>query len=96
MKTNLIILLIVLGSFVIQTTLAEDGALLHQENCIACHAAMTGGEGSVLYTRKDHKVTSLEALTKQITRCQSSLELNWTPKQISAVHEYLNTSFYKF
>ena len=96
MKNNLIILLTLLGIIATQTALAEEGAVLHQENCIACHAAMTGGEGSVLYSRKDHKVKSSDALTKQIKRCQSSLELNWTTKQISAVHIYLNTSFYKF
>ncbi len=33
-----------------QFAFAEDGELLHQENCITCHAAMTGGDGSVLYT----------------------------------------------
>ncbi|MEM7400841.1 MAG: cytochrome c [Pseudomonadota bacterium] len=76
--------------------LSADGLALHQENCTACHAAMTGGDGSLLYTRKDNKIKSSEALTKQINRCQSSLELNWTANQISTVHEYLNSAFYKF
>jgi len=78
------------------TTLAEDGGILHEENCIACHAAMTGGDGSVLYTRKDRKASSSEALRKQVNRCQTSLGLNWDAGQISAVHEFLNSSFYHY
>jgi hypothetical protein len=75
---------------------AQDGATLHSENCIACHSAMTGGEGSVLYTRDDRNVTSLEALGKQVNRCQTSLELNWSSDQINDVQKYLNKSFYLF
>ncbi len=75
---------------------AEDGSSLHAENCIACHAAMTGGDGSVLYTRDDRNVDSLDALSKQIDRCQSSLDLNWSSDQISSVQQYLNKSFYEF
>ncbi len=79
-----------------QLTLAENGSLLHEENCIACHAAMTGGDGSVLYTRKNRNVTSSEALTKQVNRCQSSLELNWSEQQINTVQSYLNKMYYNF
>jgi len=75
---------------------AQDGTTLHAENCIACHAAMTGGEGSVLYTRDDRNVKSSEALSKQVNRCQSSLGLNWSKEQINAVQQYLNKSFYHF
>lgn len=76
--------------------IAEDGETLHADNCVACHTAMTGGEGSILYTRVDHGVTSLDALSKQINRCQSSLGLNWSNDQINVVQQYLNASFYKF
>ena len=75
---------------------AEEGATLHAENCIACHAAMTGGEGSVLYTREDRVVKSLDALTKQVNRCQSSLGLDWSNEKITAVQKFLNATFYKF
>ena len=96
MKKRLIILVSTLGVLAPTTAFSEDGDVLHQENCIACHAAMTGGDGSVLYTRKDHKVKSTEALTKQINRCQSSLALDWNVDQITTVHNFLNTTFYKF
>lgn len=79
---------------------ADEGAIkgekLHQDNCIACHAAMTGGDGSVLYTRKDRRVTTHELLSKQINRCQTSLGLNWTSDEIGHVQHYLNVNFYKF
>ena len=84
------------NSVFIQTTHAEDGAALHAKNCIACHAAMTGGEGSVLYTRVDRVAKTADDLNKQINRCQSSLSLNWSNDQISSVQQYLNQSFYHF
>ena len=72
------------------------GKKLHQENCIACHAAMTGGDGSVLYTRKDHQVASMDSLVKQIHQCQSSLGLNWSAEKKHSVQKYLNESFYNY
>jgi hypothetical protein len=89
-------LLILLSGVFLQTAAAQDDAALHEENCIACHSAMTGGEGSVLYTRDDRVVTSSDALTKQVNRCQSSLELGWSKTQIDSMQQYLNQSFYKF
>lgn len=89
-------LLILLSSIFLQTAAAQDGAALHEKNCIACHAAMTGGEGSVLYTRDDRVVKTSDALTKQVNRCQSSLGLGWSNTQIDSVQQYLNQSFYNF
>lgn len=74
----------------------EAGKALHQQNCISCHAAMTGGDGTVLYTRTDRRVSSLDSLQKQVNRCQSSLELNWSTQQLEDVHQYLNANFYNF
>jgi len=87
---------ICVNATLLQSAHAEDGATLHQENCIACHAAMTGGDGSVLYTRDDRTVKSLDALSKQVDRCQSSLGLAWSNDHISNVQQYLNSSYYQF
>ena len=95
-KILVITLFICVNITLLQTVHAQDGAALHQENCIACHAAMTGGDGSVLYTRDDRGVKSLDALSKQVDRCQSSLGLAWSNDQISSVQQYLNNSYYKF
>lgn len=89
-------LVILANTTILLTAHAQDGTTLHAENCIACHSAMTGGDGSVLYTRDDRNVKSLEALNKQVKRCQSSLDLNWSNDQISSVQHYLNKSFYQF
>lgn len=89
-------LFILLGIIFLQTAAAEDGAVLHEKNCIACHAAMTGGEGTILYTRDDRAVKTSDELTKQVNRCQSSLGLDWSNTQINSVQQYLNQSFYSF
>lgn len=80
----------------INFTFAQSGSQLHQANCIACHAAMTGGDGSLLYTRNNRRVTSPESLAKQVHRCQSSLGLNWSAAQQQSVQQFLNESYYKF
>ena len=80
----------------INSATAQTGSQLHQSNCIACHAAMTGGDGSVLYTRKNRRVTTIESLAKQINRCQSSLGLNWSAAQQLSVQQFLNEKFYHF
>lgn len=96
MKKQFLLFTVLVVSCIFQLVKAESGATLHQENCIACHAAMTGGDGSILYTRNDHKVKSSETLTKQVNRCQTSLGLNWTEQQINAVHTHLNSMYYHF
>ncbi len=96
MKISINTIFLFLLTCIINTANAEAGSQLHQDNCIACHAAMTGGDGSVLYTRKNRRVTSMESLGKQVNRCQSSLGLNWSTNQQQKVQQYLNHSFYKF
>jgi len=76
--------------------LAADGRALHDENCLSCHASLTGGDPNTLYTRPDHKVTSLDGLRKQVHRCELSLGLTWFDVEVDAVTEYLNRNFYKF
>ena len=80
----------------INNATAQTGNQLHQSNCIACHAAMTGGDGSVLYTRKNRRVNSMESLAKQVNRCQSSLGLNWSTSQQQNVQMFLNETYYHF
>ena len=96
MKKQFLLLAALAGSCVSQLVMAENGATLHKENCIACHAAMTGGDGSILYTRNDRKINSSESLTKQVNRCQTSLGLNWSKQQINTVHIHLNSMYYHF
>ena len=73
-----------------------DGRTLHQQNCVACHANMTGGDGSTLYTRKDRRVSTLKGLGAQVRLCESNLGLTWFDDQVDAVVSYLNENYYKF
>lgn len=68
---------------------AASGAELHQQHCTSCH-----DDG--VYTRPDHRVTTLEGLRKQVQRCELSLGLKWFDEDIEAVTSYLNDNYYKF
>ena len=74
----------------------ERGRVLHSENCIQCHAAMYGGDGTTIYVREDRRIDSLVALTKQVRRCKNSLGLPWPEDQIEDLIIYLNSTFYHF
>jgi len=94
-KTGLAIALIGISS----TTFAgsvEIGRELHQENCISCHQAQMGGDGSGIYTRENRRMESYAALNKQVRRCKTSLGVPWPEHQIKDVIFYLNETFYKF
>ena len=70
---------------------AEDADVgeLYQFNCTSCH-------GAEVYTRTDRKVTSPEALERQVRRCETTLSLKWFDDDIVAMAHYLNTHYYKF
>jgi len=65
------------------------GKQLQQASCTSCH-------GDEMYTRDNRKVTTLDALDKQVRRCELTLGLKWFDEDIEAVTGYLNDSFYKF
>jgi cytochrome c5 len=67
----------------------ESGKDLHDANCVACH-------GSEVYTRKDHRITDMDALNTQVARCENNLGLQWFEDQRDAVSNYLNDSYYHF
>lgn len=74
----------------------KRGRELHNENCIQCHAAMYGGDGTTIYVREDRRIDSLQALTKQVKRCKNSMGLPWPEDQIQDLIAYLNQTFYHF
>ncbi|HEY9198294.1 MAG TPA: cytochrome c [Gammaproteobacteria bacterium] len=67
----------------------KAGQTLHDAHCLKCH-------DSGVYTRKDRRITSLDALRKQVARCELSLGLTWFDDQRDNVVQYLNNSYYKF
>jgi len=74
----------------------KRGEELHSNNCMSCHARMTGGNGETLYTRSNRRVNSMEQLEAQVRRCESNLELKWFDEDIEAVVHYLNQNYYRF
>lgn len=99
MKTVAVCILAVAATLGTTAAVAADaahGKKLHAANCISCHVNMTGGDGSVLYTRSDRRVNSLAQLEAQVRRCESNLELKWFDDDIADVVEYLNQTYYKF
>ena len=72
------------------------GKTLHEKHCIACHTSLTGGKPDSLYTRADRRVNTLDALKKQVRRCELSLGLQWFDEDIENVTGFLNREFYGF
>lgn len=68
---------------------AAEGGKLVKTHCTRCH-------DSEVYTRPDHKVTSLDGLVKQVQRCELMLGLTWFDEDIENAATYLNQEYYKF
>lgn len=73
-----------------------NGKKLHDSTCTSCHAAGSGGDATAIYTRPDHRVTSLAGLRKQVVRCRDMIGIRWFDEEVDDVVAYLNQSFYKF
>ena len=68
---------------------SAEGKRLHDANCTGCH-------DSSVYTRKDHRVRSLEALKEQVENCTHMAQKEFSEEERQNVVKYLNEQFYKF
>jgi mono/diheme cytochrome c family protein len=75
---------------------AIAGAALHAKDCVTCHVRRMGGDGTLMYTRIDRKVTTTEKLQAQVAVCNAELSTGYFPDEEADVAAYLNRSFYKF
>jgi mono/diheme cytochrome c family protein len=75
---------------------AEHGMQLHDKNCISCHAARFGNDGTEIYTRPNHRIKNLAALKKQVNFCKDNIGLTWFDDDVDDVVKYLNKTFYQF
>ncbi len=96
MKRTLLLMLVAVASapLAAQADLA-NGKKLYEQNCVACHARMVGGDGSTLFSRPDRRVNTLAGLGKQVRRCRDNLGLTWFDDQVNDVVDYLNATYYK-
>ena len=67
----------------------RTGENLVKTHCTRCHQ-------SEVYTRANHKVTSLDGLTKQVRMCETQLNTQLFPEDEAKIVKYLNETYYKF
>ena len=67
----------------------DNGKALVDANCTKCHDER-------IYTRPDHRVTTLDGLKKQVSRCELALGLKWFDEDVDDVAAYLNQTYYQF
>lgn len=65
------------------------GETAHKTHCYKCHT-------DDVYTREDHFVKSIDALSKQVVRCRDGNNVPWFDEDTEAVVQFLNTKYYKF
>ena len=70
--------------------------LFDQYKCHTCHIARMGGDGSEIFTRSNHKVTSPELMIKQIKMCSGNVGANLTAPEEQHLAAWLNQQYYKF
>lgn len=75
---------------------AKLGKATHDKQCVGCHIAKFGGDGSRIYTRTDRRVKSASALGQQITTCNAMLGNTLFPEDELHLAAYLNGQYYKF
>ena len=88
--------LLTVGLLVLSPMVIAQGKNLHDVACLACHASLTAGEPTLLYTRSDRKVTSLPSLQQRVKVCAIAADANWSDTERESVVHYLNSAFYHF
>jgi CxxC motif-containing protein (DUF1111 family) len=66
-----------------------EGKRLHDANCTSCH-------DTSVYTRKDHRVRSLEGLKRQVENCTHMAQKDFSLVERQNIVKYLNEQYYKF
>jgi cytochrome c553 len=76
---------------------AMRGAQLFSHyNCSRCHKEMMGGDGSAIFTRPDHHVTSPDKLIAQIKFCSGNVGAHLTAQDEQDLAAHLNQHYYHF
>jgi hypothetical protein len=78
--------------------IAQGRKLMAENDCNgSCHVRKSpDGDPTKLFTRANRKVTSLEGLKAQVTRCVAGSKAQIAPDEIDSVVAALNHDFYKF
>ncbi|MBX3610190.1 MAG: hypothetical protein KF871_09855 [Hydrogenophaga sp.] len=74
-------------------TLGEK--LIAQSKCVECHTRKVGGDGSAIY-RPAGRINTAGALRGMVEQCNTELNLQFFPEEVSAIAAVLNRDHYKF
>lgn len=69
--------------------------LIEQHNCSTCHATKMGGNANAIY-RPLGQINTSGLLRGMVEQCNSSLNFQMFPEEVTAVAAVLNRNHYKF
>jgi hypothetical protein len=69
--------------------------LIEQNKCSQCHATKVGGDGSAIY-KPLGRINNAGLLRGMVEQCNSMLNLQMFPEEVTAVAAVLNRDHYKF
>lgn len=75
--------------------LALGEQLIRQHRCNECHAQRVGGDGSAIY-RPLGRVNTPGLLRGMVEQCNSVLNLQMWPEEVTSVAAVLNRDYYRF
>ena len=67
----------------------DEGKKLYDKNCHGCHDTR-------IHTRPNRIIHTYGDLANRVKFCDAQVKAGFTPEQLKAVTDYLNTTFYKF
>ena len=67
----------------------SEGKALVAQSCTKCH-------NSSVYTKKDRKIKTLNALTTRVAKCNANTGAGLDEEELADLTLFLNTSYYKF
>ncbi len=101
MKNIIATFLLLCSATCAQATPFPDGdpqtgkKLFDQYKCNSCHIDKMGGDGSAIFTRPDHKVTSPQVMIERMIMCSGSIGKTLTKQEQQHLGAYLNQNYYK-
>ena len=75
--------------------LAQGEALVAEHDCTACHVRHVGGDGLAIY-RPQGRINSPSFLRGMVEYCNTRLNLQLFPEDVSAIAAVLNRDHYHF
>jgi hypothetical protein len=75
--------------------LALGEQLIAQHKCTQCHIGKVGGDGSAIY-KPAGRINEAGLLRGMVEQCNSTLNLQMFPEEVTAVAAILNRDHYRF